>query len=525
MAEVKPEEMVHHPPMDQLQGFEYCIDSNPSWGEAIGLGFQHYILSLGTAVMIPTMLVPLMGGNDHDKAKVVQTLLFVTGIKTLLQTLFGTRLPTVIGGSYAYVVPVLSIIHDRSLAQIADGHTRFLQTMRATQGALIVSSSIQIILGYSQLWAICSRFFSPLGMVPVVSLVGLGLFERGFPVVASCVEIGLLMLILFVVFSQYLKHVHVRHVPILERFSLLVCIALVWVYAHILTAGGAYHHTALHTQISCRTDRSNLISSALWISIPYPLQWGAPTFNADHAFGMMAAVMVSLIESTGAFKAAARLASATPPPAYVLSRGIGWQGIGTLLDGLFGTATGSTVSVENVGLLGSTRIGSRRVIQISAGFMIFFSILGKFGALFASIPFTIFAAIYCVMFGIIAAVGLSFLQFTNMNSMRNLFIVGVSLFLGLSIPEYFSRYLTGAQNGPAHTKAGWFNDYINTIFASPPTVALIIAVVLDNTLDVRDAAKDRGMQWWERFRTFRGDSRNEEFYTLPFNLNRFFPPS
>jgi hypothetical protein len=24
--------MVHHPPMDQLQGFEYCIDSNPSWG-------------------------------------------------------------------------------------------------------------------------------------------------------------------------------------------------------------------------------------------------------------------------------------------------------------------------------------------------------------------------------------------------------------------------------------------------------------------------------------------------------------
>lgn len=35
---------------------------------------------------------------------------------------------------------------------------RFLQTMRAIQGSLIVSSSIQIILGYSQLWAICSRY-------------------------------------------------------------------------------------------------------------------------------------------------------------------------------------------------------------------------------------------------------------------------------------------------------------------------------------------------------------------------------
>ncbi|RWW25360.1 hypothetical protein BHE74_00036659 [Ensete ventricosum] len=124
-----------------------------------------------------------------------------------------------------------------------------------------------------------------------------------------------------------------------------------------------------------------------------------------------------------------------------------------------------------------------------------------------------------------AAVGLSLLQFTNMNSMRSLFIVGVSIFLGLSVPQYFFRYTLSAQHGPAHTNAGWFNDYINTIFSSPPTVALIVAVFLDNTLDFKDAATDRGMPWWTRFRTFKGDSRNEEFYTLPFKLNRFFAPS
>ncbi|CAD5183802.1 nucleobase-ascorbate transporter 2 [Musa acuminata AAA Group] len=525
MAEVKPEEIITHPPMDQLQGFEYCIDSNPSWGEAIALGFQHYVLALGTAVMIPTFLVPLMGGSDDDKVRVVQTLLFVTGINTLIQTLFGTRLPTVIGGSYAFMVPIISIIHDSSLTQITDDHQRFLQTMRAIQGALIVSSCIQIILGYSQLWGICSRFFSPLGMVPVVSLVGFGLFDRGFPVVGRCVEIGVPMLILFVASSQYLKHLHVRGLPILERFSLLITITIIWVYAHLLTVSGAYKHHPERTQVNCRTDRANLISSAPWIKIPYPLQWGAPTFDAGHSFGMMAAVFASLIESTGAYKAAARLASATPPPAHVLSRGIGWQGIGILLDGLFGTVTGSTVSVENLGLLGSTRVGSRRVIQISAGFMIFFSIMGKFGALFASIPFVIFAAVYCVLFGIVAAVGLSLLQFTNMNSMRNLFITGVSIFLGLSVPQYFFKYTSSAQRGPAHTNAEWFNDYINTIFSSPPTVALIVAVFLDNTLDVSGTAGDRGMAWWARFRKFQGDSRNEEFYTLPFNLNRFFPPS
>uniref|UniRef100_A0A0A9DPI9 Uncharacterized protein n=1 Tax=Arundo donax TaxID=35708 RepID=A0A0A9DPI9_ARUDO len=72
------------------------------------------------------------------------------------------------------------------------------------------------------------------------------------------------MLVLFVALSQYLKHVQVRHFPILERFSVLISIALIWVYAHILTASGAYKHSSLLTQVNCRTDRANLITTAPW---------------------------------------------------------------------------------------------------------------------------------------------------------------------------------------------------------------------------------------------------------------------
>ncbi|KAK3039763.1 hypothetical protein RJ639_027420, partial [Escallonia herrerae] len=503
--------------------------------ETIFLAFQNYILMLGTSVMIPATLVPLMGGSDGDKARVIQTLLFVAGINTLLQALFGTRLPAVVGGSFAYIIPILDIINDSSLRQIAEPHDRFIATMRAIQGALIVAASIQIILGYSQVWGLFSRFFSPLGMAPVVGLVGLGLFQRGFPALGNCVEIGIPMLLLVIGVSQYLKHVRLlKDIPIFERFPVLICVAIIWIYSIVLTASGAYRGKPLKTQISCRTDKADLISTAPCLNFsimpefrfmfPYPLQWGPPTFAAGHSFAMMSAVLVSMIESTGAYKAASRLAIATPPPAYVLSRGIGWQGIGILLDGLFGTGTGSTVSVENVGLLGLTRVGSRRVVQLSAGFMIFFSILGKFGAVFASIPFPIYAALYCVLFGLVGSVGLSFLQFTNMNSMRNLVITGLSLFLGISVPQFFNEYLT-LHHGLVRTNAGWFNAFLNTIFSSPPTVGLIVAVFLDNTLDVENSMKDRGMPWWVKFRTFRGDNRNEEFYTLPFNLNRFFPPT
>ena len=70
-----------------------------------------------------------------------------------------------------------------------------------------------------------------------------------------------------------------------------------------------------------------------------------------------------------------------------------------------------------------------------------------------------------------------------------------------------------------------FNSILNTIFSSPAMVGFIVAVFLDNTIDVGRSKKDRGMPWWGRFRKFGGDSRSEEFYALPFNLNKCFPPT
>ena len=54
-----------------------------------------------------------------------------------------------------------------------------------------------------------------------------------------------------------------------------------------------------------------------------------------------------------------------------------------------------------------------------------------------------------------AATGISFLQFTNLNSLRSLFIVGTSLFLGLSIPQYFNEYTATAGYGPVRSGARW----------------------------------------------------------------------
>ncbi|RVX18293.1 Nucleobase-ascorbate transporter 6 [Vitis vinifera] len=493
----KAEEPQPHPPKEQLPGVHFCITSPPSWPEAIILGFQHYIVMLGTTVLIPTALVPQMGGGNEEKAKVIQTLLFVAGLNTFTQTLFGSRLPAVIGGSYTFVAATISIILAGRFSDDGDPIQKFKRTMRAIQGAMIVASTLQIVLGFSGLWrnvTSCS----------LVSLAGFGLYEFGFPGVAKCVEIGLPQLIILILVSQYMPHVIHSGKNIFDRFAVIFTVVIVWIYAHLLTVGGGLQ----------------------WIRIPYPFQWGAPTFDAGEAFAMMVTSFVALVESTGAFIAVSRFASATHLPSSILSRGVGWQGIGILLSGLFGTVNGSSVSVENAGLLALTRVGSRRVVQISAGFMIFFSILGKFGAVFASIPAPIVAALYCLSLPMwVCSGGLSFLQFCNLNSFRTKFILGFSIFMGFSVPQYFNEFTAIRGYGPVHTSGRWFNDMINVPFSSEAFVAGCLAFLLDITLHRKDGSvrKDRGKHWWDKFRSFKTDTRSEEFYSLPFNLNKYFP--
>lgn len=39
--------------------------------------------------------------------------------------------------------------------------------------------------------------------------------------------------------------------------------------------------------------------------------------------------------------------------------------------------------------------------------------------------------------------------------MRNIYVLGVSLFLGISIPQYFVMNTDAAGHGPIRTKGGW----------------------------------------------------------------------
>lgn len=471
----------------------YGIDDEPPFLESLGLGFQHYLTMFGSTVAIPLLLSGPLGleGDPEKLGLLIGTMFFVSGITTLLQTTLGNRLPLIQGGTFSFLTPAFTICGMASLAEAG-----FEVKMQHIQGAVIAGALFEIVIGYTGLVGRLLRFVGPVTIAPTIALIGLCLFEFGAPEAGRHWGIGGLTIGLIILFSQYLRRTH----RIFELFPILLGILVAWGTAAALTAAGVFEAASVApdgTELAAHpayvsTER---LADAPWFKVPLPFQWGWPQFAPAAIVGMLAGYIASMVESVGDYYACARLSGAPVPDARTVNRGIGMEGIGCLVAGIFGTGNGTTSYSENIGAIGLTRVGSRRVVQTGAVIMILLACIGKFGAVFTTIPQPIVGGMYCAMFGMIAAVGLSNLQFVNLNSARNLFILGFAFFMGLSVPEYFDA-------NPLELPATWgatgttLADVVNTIGKTGMAVGALFAMVLDNTIPGTD--EERGLTAWTR---------------------------
>jgi xanthine/uracil permease len=161
-----------------------------------------------------------------------------------------------------------------------------------------------------------------------------------------------------------------------------------------------------------------------------------PRFKLQFFIAVLAGYLASMIESFGDYHACSHMAGADDPTPKQISRGIGFEGIGCALTGVFGGFSSTSYS-ENIGLVGLTRVASRYVVQIASLILIALGLFGKFGSFAATIPGPVVGGLYCSLFGLISAVGVQQLAKADLSSDRNLFISGFSLFMGLSVPAYF----------------------------------------------------------------------------------------
>ncbi|KAG4974347.1 hypothetical protein JHK87_031168 [Glycine soja] len=515
-------------------------------------GIQHYFSILGSLILIPLVIVPAMGGTHEETSMVVSTVLFVSGVTTLLHIAFGSRLPLIQGPSFVYLAPALAIINSPEF-QGLNGN-KFKHIMRELQGAIIIGSAFQTLLGYTGLMSLLVRLINPVVISPTIAAVGLSFYSYGFPLVGTCIEIGAVQILVVIVFSLYLRKISVLGHRIFLIYAVPLGLAITWAFAFLLTEAGVYSYKGCDVNIPasnmvsehcrkhfsrmrhCRVDTSQALKSSTWFRFPYPLQWGTPVFHWKMAIVMCVVSLISSVDSVGSYHASSLLVASRPPTPGVLSRGIGLEGLSSVLAGLWGTGTGSTTLTENVHTIAVTKMGSRKAVQLGACFLIVLSLVGKVGGFIASIPKVMVAGLLCFMWAMLTALGLSNLRYSEAGSSRNIIIVGLSLFFSLSIPAYFQQYGISpnsnlsvpsyfqpyivTSHGPFHSKYGGLNYVLNTLFSLHMVIAFLVAFILDNT--VPGSKQERGVYVWSKAEVARREPAVANDYELPLKVGRIF---
>ena len=438
----------------------------------------------GATVAVPLMLGPgdaagTMGMDRAQVAILISSVMLCSGIATLIQATFGSRLPIIQGVSFSFLAAFTAII---TTVKIQGGDSA--EVMQYIAGAILVGAAIEMTIGFSGLVGLIRRVLSPVVIGPVIMLIGLALYQHGAPKAGEYWPISGLTIVLIIVFSYVLS----RRNRLFRMFPILLAILISLLACGLLTMTGLIdetHPAFIHTEH---------VAAASWLRVNPAevfLPWGVPKFHFGFILAVLAGYLASMIESIGDYHACSQMAGAGDPTPKQLSRGIGCEGIGCAITGLLGGFSSTSYS-ENVGLIGLTKVGSRYVVQIAAVILILLGLFGKFGALAASIPSPIVGGLYCALFGLISAIGIRELTKADLNIDRNLFVAGFALFMGLSVPFYF-----GSDSGQsALEQIGTFStglrDIVGAIGNTGMAVAALIGLVLDNTLPA--TPKQRGLE-------------------------------
>jgi nucleobase transporter 1/2 len=476
----------------------YPIGSKPKWPLAVLLGIQQYLTMFGATVLIPFIVGGAMKLPPHQLALMISTIFFTSGICTLIQqSALGNRLPIVQGGTFSFLGPTFAIIGMVAAKQLTGPEPMWQIQIQHVAGAIMVASVFEIVLGYTGIMGYVRKLISPIVIGPTIAMIGLALFSIGAPWMAANWIISLITLVALIVYSQVFS----QKSRAFMLFPVLLSIVTGWLASLIGTA------TGMISPDSPAYLKTDLIFAAPWLSLKplMPFKWGFPDLGSGTlwagAFGMLAGYLASMIESIGDYYACARISEAPVPTGRMISRGLGAEGLGCLIAGILQTCNGTTSYSENIGSIGLTRVASRRVIRSGAVVMLVIPIVGKFGAILATLPQPVVGAMFVGLFGMIASVGLSNLQIVNLNNSRNLFIIGISFFAGLSVPYHFSPMLSANAVAIDWSGAGAFfkvlGDILQAILTTGMAVTAILGMILDNLLPGATQA-ERGLEVWEK---------------------------
>ncbi|NWT28115.1 S23A3 protein, partial [Cardinalis cardinalis] len=411
-------------------------------------------------------------------SKLLARSLFACGISTVLQTTLGSRLPLVQIPSFEYLVPAmvlsshLTLLTPECTCNVSDTamastclvpHCRdtgsWADSLQEVSGAVLISGLIQLALGVSGMCGWAARHCGPMVLAPSLSIIGLSAYKEAAFFCSTSWGVALLLMLLAVTFSQHLRSCRLPFcawphawegsteysAPTLRTFSVLLPFAGVCIVCAILS----YFHIPWESvdvtmaQLSWAKSTSN----APWIHIPYAGAWRWPLLTPRAlAVGIAMAIGCSM-NSVGCYVLCGRLLRAPRLPPHACNRGLCMEGLGSLLAGLLGSAGGTASSIANTCAAGLTQAGSHRSVQVSALLCMLLGLSPRLAGLLTHIPLAVHGGVLCVTYAVAVGTGISYFQYTDIDSGRNIFIVGFAMFMALLVPRWFGTALAPLATG------------------------------------------------------------------------------
>ncbi|XP_022341468.2 solute carrier family 23 member 2-like isoform X1 [Crassostrea virginica] len=470
----------------------------------------------------------ICASNDEEFVTyMLSSALFSNGICTILMNLIGVRLPLYQGAYGGYIIPLLALMEvDPDKCKIrpstglykaqnstntsiifneeAEMRNLVVKNMSELQGCLMLAGVIHALIGATGLIGVLLRFIGPVTVVPAILLLGIYVVD---PILDFCVPnwgIAILVSAVGFILAFYLENYkmpipvwspkggcRVIRYPLHQVFAILISIIIGWIASWIVTEAGGFTDNKLDKGYKARTDaRLSGVDAADWFIFPYPGMHGPVSYSTPVFLGFLTATFLSILDSIGDYYACASMSLVPPPPQHAVNRGIMVEGIGTIISGAIGASQATTTYGGNIGAIGVTRVASRSVFVVCGILYMVLGVLGKLSALIISIPYPVLGGSLITMMGMFVGVTLSNLRSVSLTSTRNLAVIGMSIMVGLIIPQYVKRFGSDIDTGNSDVDFS-----LKGLLGNPVFVCGVLACFLDNT--VPGNLEDRGIAAWQ----------------------------
>jgi len=418
---------------------DYGVEDVPPAGETFLYAFQHTLVDISPYVL-PLVVARAVGYDDGAAAAMISACLVMMGLFTFINATWGHRLPSIMGPSAT------------DTGAMATAGSIF--GAGAMWMAGFVGGLFEAALGASGALDRLRRFLPPYVCGLVVLTIGASLarvaggwiFADTRPAMLGlCLAAGVSILALTLIGHHF-------RAGILARGAILFSLLGVGVGA--ATVLGLADFRAL--------------ADAPWLRLPRLFPYGGPGFGWELAGGALFGVLIgyvgSIAESIGDYAGICAV-SRIPYRVRHIHRGITVEGIASAVAPLFGAIPLTTYS-QNTGVIATTRVASRRVVQVAAGLLLLYGLSPKVGALLVLIPRPIVGVVFLVVCGMIATAGIQLLAAGEKDEAYFL-TTSVTLIVALTLPL------------AAPAQGEWFATL-------PPSLRLILSnsVVLAVTLGI-----------------------------------------